>query len=37
MKTETVLSHILHNQTSKAMGEEDDRPAGLISLISFVD
>ena len=32
-----VLSHILHNQTSKAMREEDDRPDGLIFLIPFVD
>ena len=31
------FTHILDNQTSKTVGEEDDRPGGLIFLIPFVD
>ena len=36
-KWKGLLSHILDNQTPKTMREEDDRPDGLIFLISFVD
>ena len=31
------FTHILHNQTSKAMREEDDGPDGLIFLIPLID